>query len=220
VTTVDEPPIDEQPLTVADIETVLEARERSLLSSIFHSQELWILFAVVVIGASVGFIAPNFLSSVNISNISTNFCFIALIAIGMTPVIMTGGIHISVGSTLGLCGVMVGLTYASGQPFGIGVVVVLLVGALVGLINGIFIAYMKLAPFIVTLAMMSMVRALTLVVTNNQVVYDFGPAQDTLLAFGLSRANSESLSKWESSYSLRMRDVPSSLNVHCASSAS
>lgn len=179
--------VDPEPLTVADIETVLEARERGLVSSVLHSQEFWILIAVAAIGLIVGSVAPNFLSAVNISNISTNFCFIALIAIGMTPVIMTGGIDISVGSNLGLCGVMVGLTYASGHSFPVGVCVVIFVGALVGLVNGLFVAYVKLPPFIVTLAMMSMARALTLVVTNNQVVYDFGPAQDTLLGLGAGR---------------------------------
>jgi ribose transport system permease protein len=65
-----------------------------------------------------------------------------------------------------------------------GVGSVLIVGALVGLVNGLFIAYLKLPPFIVTLAMMSRARALTLVVRNNQVVYDFGPASQTLLAIG------------------------------------
>ena len=176
--------VEQQSLTVADIDTVLEARERSLVSAILHSQEFWIAIAVAIIGAIVGVIAPNFLSAVNISNISTNFCFIALIAIGMTPVIMTGGIDISVGSTLGLCGVIVGLTFASGYSFPVGVVAVIVTGGLVGLVNGIFIAYIKLPPFITTLAMMSMARALTLVVTNNQVVYDFGPAQTTFLALG------------------------------------
>ena len=179
--------VDQRPLTVADIETVLEARERSLVSAVLHSQEFWIAIAVVVIGAVVGVIAPNFLSGVNITNISTNFCFIALIAIGMTPVIMTGGIDISVGSTLGLCGVIVGLTFASGHSFATGVLAVIVTGGLVGLINGILIAYMKLPPFITTLAMMSIARALTLVVTNNQVVYDFGPAQEIFLALGAGK---------------------------------
>ncbi len=176
--------LEQPPLNVADIETVLAARERGVVAAIVHSQEVWILVAVLVIGAIVGTVAPNFLSGVNIANIATNFCFIALIAIGMTPVIMTGGIDISVGSTLGLTGVTLGLVYSAGYPFAVGVLAVIVVGALVGLVNGLFITYFKLPPFIVTLAMMSMARALTLVVTNNQVVYDFGPAQDTLLALG------------------------------------
>ncbi|MGA7813571.1 ABC transporter permease [Caballeronia sp.] len=174
----------QQPLNAADLETVLNARERSPLSAVAHSQEFWILIAVVVIGAIVGTIAPNFLTGNNISNIANNFCFTALIAIGMTPVIMTGGIDISVGSTLGLTGVTLGLVFSAGHSFAFGVGSVLIAGALVGLVNGLFIAYLKLPPFIVTLAMMSMARALTLVVTNNQVVYDFGPASPTLLALG------------------------------------
>lgn len=172
------------PLNVANIETVLETRERSPFSAIAHNQEFWILIAVVVIGVIASTIAPNFLTGNNISNIANNFCFTALIAIGMTPVIMTGGIDISVGSTLGLTGVTLGLVFSAGHSFGFGVGTVLFVGALVGLVNGLFIAYLKLPPFIVTLAMMSMARALTLVVTNNQVVYDFGPASHTLLAVG------------------------------------
>jgi ribose transport system permease protein len=174
----------EKPSPAADLETVDGARERPLWAALLGSQEAWVVLAIVVIGAVVGVIAPSFLSANNIANVFQNFCFVALMAIGMTPVIMSGGIDISVGSTLGLTGVTLGLVYSAGVPFGAGVAIVVAVGALVGLANGIFVAYLKLPPFIVTLAMMSLVRSQTLVVTNNQVVYDFGQAQNTLLALG------------------------------------
>lgn len=178
-------PQTEAPL--AAIESMLDVRERTSLGAALRSQEFWILIGVVVIALVVGSIAPNFLTKNNVSNIANNFCFTALIAIGMTPVIMTGGIDISVGSILGLTGVMLGLVFSADQPFAVGVATAVGVGALVGLVNGLFIAYLKLPPFIVTLAMMSMARALTLVVTNNQVVYDFGQASHLLLGLGSGR---------------------------------
>jgi ribose transport system permease protein len=178
-------PQTESPL--ATIESILDIRERTQLGAALRSQEFWIFIAVLVIAVVVGSIAPNFLTSNNIANVGNNFCFTALIAIGMTPVIMSGGIDISVGSTLGLTGVMLGLVFSAGHSFMFGVGTAVIVGAIVGLINGLFIAYMKLPPFIVTLAMMSMARALTLVVTNNQVVYDFGPASHLLLTLGGGR---------------------------------
>ncbi len=172
------------PANAADLEGVFSLRERSWLAGLLRSQEFWIILAVLLISAVVGTIAPKFLSMNNLSNILQNFCFVALMAIGMTPVIMTGGIDISVGSTLGLTGVVLGLFYSAGWPFGLGVLGVVAVGAFVGIVNGMLIAYLKLAPFIVTLGMMSLIRSQTLVVTNNQVVYDFGRAQDLLLAVG------------------------------------
>ncbi|TGQ54520.1 ABC transporter permease [Mesorhizobium sp. M1C.F.Ca.ET.193.01.1.1] len=168
----------------SNLDSVFSLSERSKLGEVLRSQEFWIVVAVLIIGAVVGMIAPRFLTGANMANILQNFCFTALMAIGMTPVIMTGGIDISVGSTLGLTGVLLGLFCASGYPFPVVVALVLLVGAAVGAVNGALVSYMKLPPFIVTLGMMSLVRSQTLVVTNNQVVYDFGKAGDTLLALG------------------------------------
>jgi ribose transport system permease protein len=168
----------------ADLDSVFRLSERNWLSDVLRSQEFWIVIAVLVIGAAAGLIAPRFLSTTNMANMLQNFCFTALMAIGMTPVIMTGGIDISVGSTLGLTGVVLGLLCSAGLPFPVVAMLVILVGAGVGLVNGLFVAYLKLPPFIVTLGMMSLVRSQTLVVTNNQVVYDFGTAQDLLLAVG------------------------------------
>lgn len=173
-----------QDANAADLTSVMKLSERSWVSSLLRSQEFWIVVAILVIGIAVGILSPQFLSVRNLGNILQNFCFIALLAIGMTPVIMTGGIDISVGSTLGLTGVSLGLLFSHGVPFEIGVLGVVLIGAFVGLVNGLIIAYLKLAPFIVTLGMMSIIRSQTLVVTNNQVVYDFGPAQDMLIAVG------------------------------------
>jgi ribose transport system permease protein len=169
---------------LTDLEVVLASSERSRWSAFVRSQEFWIIIAIAIIACAVAAVEPTFRTSNNLSNVLQNFCFVALMAIGMTPIIISGGIDISIGSTLGLCGISLGLVYSLGAPFLVGVAVAIGVGALVGLANGVMIAYLKLPSFIVTLGMMSLVRSQALVVSNNRVVYDFGPATDTILALG------------------------------------
>ncbi len=168
----------------ADLESVLHARERSVLYTVLHSQEFWIMLAVMVIGGAIGVIAPKFLSVANLSNILQNFAFIALMAIGMTPVIMTGGIDISVGSTLGVCGISLALLLTGGLGFWPAAILTVLIGMGVGAVNGGLITFARMPPFIVTLGMLSVLRSITLVISGNKAFYDFGPGGDTLLAIG------------------------------------
>ncbi len=168
----------------ADLDAVLDKRERSLTRAFLHSQEFWILLVVILLCIVVGAIAPKFLSVANLSNILQNFAFVALMAIGMTPVIMTGGIDISSGSNLGLCAISLAIMLNGGMPFFPAVVLTMAVGGLAGAINGFLVTYMKMPPFIVTLGMMSVLRSITLVISRNQVFYDFGPGEDMLFAVG------------------------------------
>ena len=99
-----------------------------------------------------------------------------LMALGMTPVIISGGIDISVGSILGICGVC---TVSCSTPIcrlESGLLATLLGWNRLGAFNGAVIAYFKLPPFVVTLATLSIGRSLALVVSNNQVFYEFGRA--------------------------------------------
>jgi ribose transport system permease protein len=162
----------------------LGAPKRSLANRLVGTQEAWIALAIVALGIIVSLIAPRFASSGNLLNVFQNACFIGLMALGMTPVIISGGIDISVGSILGLCGVTLGILCNLGWPLPAAILAVLLLGALCGSINGGVIAYFKLPPFVVTLASLSIGRSLSLVVSNNQVFYDFGAATETLLALG------------------------------------
>ncbi len=168
----------------ADLDAVLDKRERSLAKAFLRSQEFWILLVVILLCIVVGAIAPKFLSVANLSNILQNFAFVALMAIGMTPVIMTGGIDISSGSNLGLCAISLAIMLNGGMPFFPAVVLTMAVGGFAGAINGFLITYMKMPPFIVTLGMMSVLRSFTLVISRNQVFYDFGPGGDMLFAVG------------------------------------
>lgn len=132
---------------------------------------------------------PKFLSMYNILNIFRQVSINGLIAFGMTFVILTGGIDLSVGAILGLSGMLLGLMITAGTPDVVAILAVLVIGALLGLFNGVLISKVRLQAFIVTLATMTMYRGVTMIVsdgipamgiTSNSPVLDFF-SQGTIL---------------------------------------
>ena len=118
------------------------------------------VFVVLILISSV--VSETFFTSRNLINISRQIVTNGLISIGMLVVILTGGVDLSVGSTVALCGIMAtGLQKQ--MPMPLAILVALAVGLLVGSANGFFIARFKLQPFIVTLATMGVVRGATYV---------------------------------------------------------
>ena len=111
----------------------------------------------------------------NFYNITRNFAFIGIMAIGMVAVIITGGIDLSVGSIMGLVGVVCGVVLQAGYDWWVGLVAGLLAGMLAGAINGVLIAYVGLSPFVVTLGMLSFARSAAVVLSQNQMIYKLGP---------------------------------------------
>ena len=105
-------------------------------------------------------------------------------AIGMTAVILTGGIDLSVGSIMGLVGVVCGLVLQAEQHWVVAIVAGLATGALAGAVNGFLIAYVGLPSFVVTLGMLSIARSLAIVLSENKMIYEFGPSGDTFNAIG------------------------------------
>ncbi len=118
------------------------------------------IFVVLILISSV--VSETFFTSRNLINISRQIVTNGLISIGMLVVILTGGVDLSVGSTVALCGIMAtGLQKQ--MPVPAAILVALAVGITVGTANGFFIARFKLQPFIVTLATMGVVRGVTYV---------------------------------------------------------
>lgn len=107
-----------------------------------------------------------FFTSNNIMTVGLQTSTIALIGIGATCVILTGGIDLSTGSVVALSGVAAAMLVNAGLPVPIGMILGILVGGLCGLINGILVTRMKLPPFIATLGMMMVARGVALYVTN------------------------------------------------------
>ena len=167
---------------------VLTDQRPSLLArvrrTVLGAQELWITLAVLVIGLVVSQISPHFATFSNLGNVLQNLCFIGLLALGMTPVIITGGIDISVGSMMGLSGVVYGVLLQASMPFVPAALAALLTGLACGCLNGFLIAYVRLSPFVVTLGTLSAFRSLAIVVTSNQAVYSFGQAENFVNALG------------------------------------
>ena len=136
------------------------------------------LIALVIIVAIFAIMSDNYLTTGNLTTITKQVAFNAIVALGMLMVILNGGIDLSVGSTVGLTAAVAGnlfrgldlpLTQAIMFPQ-VWVIVVLsvAVGMLVGYVNGLLIAKLNLAPFIVTLGMLYVARGLTQVLLNGQ----------------------------------------------------
>ena len=132
------------------------------------------LLALVVLVVFVTIMNPNFLAPANLLNLLRQVSTNALIAFGMTFVIITGGIDLSVGSTLALSSALMAGLIASGLDPVIAMVIGLLLGAFLGACNGVMITKGKMAPFIATLATMTIYRGLTLVYTDGNPITGIG----------------------------------------------
>ena len=112
----------------------------------------------------------KFLTPGNLGNLARQTSIVGIIAIGMTYVIISAGIDLSVGSVLALGGIVASMMMRAGYPILLSIFVAIIVGAVVGLINGVIINDMKVTPFIATLGMMYIVRAFVLFITNAEYI--------------------------------------------------
>jgi ribose transport system permease protein len=128
--------------------------------------------ALIVVFVFLAFASSDFLSADNLFNIGSQTAVVAVIAIGMTLVIITAGIDLSVGSVAALSGVMgVTLMVSFGLPVPLGILGGILVGGIAGLVNGLLVAFAGLNPFIATLGMLSVARGLTYISTGAVAVF-------------------------------------------------
>src|SRR6188474_2298036 len=119
-------------------------------------------------------LTPYFLTVANLLNVMEQTAINAIVAVGMTYVIISGGIDLSVGSLLAVAGVVLALALKADWPAPIAAVAALGTGAICGLANGVGIAFGKLPPFIMTLGMMSVARGAALLLTDGRPVSGFG----------------------------------------------
>jgi ribose transport system permease protein len=166
------------------LDAPIPQKRESWLSWLMSSQAFWVFVAVVLACLFLSFATNSFASSNNLFNITRNFTFTAVIALGMTIVIISGGIDLSVGSVLCLCSMILAVVMHAGYSIEIGIAASLGTALLVGAINGVLIAYLGIPPFVVTLGMLSIARSLAMVASNNTVVFQFGPDHSKLLFLG------------------------------------
>ena len=125
-------------------------------------------------------LSPYFLTVSNLSNVLEQTSINAVIAVGMTFVILSGGIDLSVGSLVALSGVALAGALRAGAPLPVALLAGLATGSAAGLVNGLLITRGKLPPFIATLGMMSVARGLTLFWTDGRPISGFDAGFRTL----------------------------------------
>jgi simple sugar transport system permease protein/ribose transport system permease protein len=160
----------------------------STLQNFFLDNITWFILLAMVVVASI--IAPKFLTKLNLLNLLTHVSILGILVVAESLCLITGNLDLSIESTLGFSAViaawlMVGRQDISGwnvQPF-IAIIVMLLVGAVIGLINGYIIVKIGLDPFIATLAMLIILRGLTLVITKGVALYNL-PSSFNVLGSG------------------------------------
>lgn len=147
-------------------------------------QTFWVFVATVAACVVLSLVTDSFATPRNVFNITRNFAFIAIAALGVTTVIITGGIDLSVGSVMGLSAIVAGVLMNAGYPIWTGIGAALAAAVVVGLINGYLIAYVGMRPFVVTLGMLAIARSQGQVGSNNKMVYQFGPDHGLFLWLG------------------------------------
>lgn len=139
------------------------------------------LIALVVLCVLLSLLSSDFLTLTNLLNVGVQAAVTAILAFGVTFVIITAGIDLSVGSVAALSAICLGWAAGdAGVPWPLATLLALVVGLACGLVNGALIAYGKLPPFIATLAMLSIARGLALVISQGSPL----PMPDAIAALG------------------------------------
>lgn len=144
-------------------------------------RQFGLLFVILAIAVVMSFASPVFLKSQNIINIIRQVSINGIIAVGMTFVILTGGIDLSVGSVVAITSVICGSLLEKGMNWFLACLIGLAVSIIFGIFNGIMVSYVGLQPFIATLASMTIGRGIALAYSNGK---PYPIKQEAFLAIG------------------------------------
>lgn len=168
-------------MTATTPDLAVEKRRASRGSALLTLMKMRTLVALILVFAFFAFAAPNFLTGANMLIVSKHVAINAILAIGMTFVIISGGIDLSVGSIVGLCAMAAGYLVLNGLDLGfLGLgwtvqfntleicLIVLMAGALIGSVNGVLVTRLNVAPFIATLGMLYVARGAALLFSDGR----------------------------------------------------
>lgn len=143
------------------------APRTSVFRRIMEQRELTIFLVVLVVGAGLKVASPNFLSQANLTALVLGLSFNAIAAVGMTVLLISGGFDLSIGASLALAGAVAGMSMMKwGASPVVGILLGLIMGALVGLANGLIIAKVGVNPLIATLGMQQVARGVVFLLTG------------------------------------------------------
>jgi ribose transport system permease protein len=151
-------------------QTNQSAQRRLWYKNSSTASTLTILLILIIMCVALSIAAPAFLKTSNLLSTARNFSAIAVAGFGVSIVILTGNIDISIGSIYGLAGVTVALLMKSGWAFLPAVLAGMVVGGLCGLANGLLVVYLRLPSYIATLGMMQIVRGICYILTQGYPV--------------------------------------------------
>ena len=157
-------------------------RRKHLLTRFLAWEGSGALVALVALVVLLSFLSANFLSQYNLSVVARQASFVGLIALGQTLVLLIGGIDLSLGAAAGLSAIFgsILLTQTSIHPYAV-LPITMAFGAFLGSLNGVFVAWLRLNPFIVTLASWEIFAGTTLVITKG---YPIRPLGEEFRVFG------------------------------------
>lgn len=144
----------------------LSTNRQSIFKQMASFKEGPILLAFIILCIVISLLSSYFLTVNNIFNVLRQFSVIAILAVGQALIIITGGIDLSVGALLGLMGVVTALMATTGMPAYAILVVCIIIGCLIGSVNGLLVTKARINPFIVTLGMMSIYKGVSLLLTG------------------------------------------------------
>jgi rhamnose transport system permease protein len=142
---------------------------------LFNQQETVLVVALLLVMAGVTLVNPGFLNPNNLVDILYNSSYIGVAAIGMTMVILCGHIDISTGAAVGVCATAAGKLAVAGVPLAIVFPVTILVGGMIGLINGLLVAHGRIPAIVTTLGMASILKGGLILSTGGQWIYGLPP---------------------------------------------
>lgn len=147
-----------------------EPSPKAIGGKLHKVKEFPILAAFVLLCLTVSLLSPYFLKSQNIFNVLRQFSIIGILAVGEALVIITGGIDLSIGYLLGLCGVLTAILAKAGVPAPVIFIIIVAFGATVSLMSGLLVTKANINPFIVTLGMMNIFRGVSLLITGGMAI--------------------------------------------------
>jgi ribose transport system permease protein len=134
-------------------------------------QRLLPFVTLTVLFVALAIASPHFLTNTNLSSVVRQTAVINIMALGMTLIIVSGGIDLSVGAILAMAGLLGTMTMEKGHPILLGVFVGIATGAFSGLVNGLLTTKLSINPFIVTLGTLGIIRGVTLIISNGLPVH-------------------------------------------------
>jgi len=160
-------------MTASTAEVAQQTAPAGVRGTLRNRLQQFLAFAsLIVIFVFFSVVSPDFLNYGNVTAILFSTVVIGTLALGTTFVIITGGIDLSIGTGMALCAVIAGvLIVHMGLPMPLGVLGAVLFGGVIGLVNGLNVAVLKLPPFIATLAMMLVAQGLALVISGSAPIY-------------------------------------------------